>query len=49
MIKKQLNKNNVCPIRFHSLQLHSNDHPQNYATVADSLVSEQKKFAEQAS
>lgn len=44
MIKKQLNKNNVCPIRFHSLQLHSNDPPQNYATVADSSVSEQKSL-----
>ena len=44
MIKKQLNKNNVCPTRFHSLQLHSNDPPQNYATVADSSVSEQKSL-----
>lgn len=44
MIKKQLNKNNVCPMQFHSIQLHSNDPPQNYATVADSSVSEQKSM-----
>ena len=44
MIKKQLNKNNVCPMQFHSIQLHSNDPPQNYAIVADSSVSEQKSL-----